>query len=87
MKRLIAITVAIFVLMMSLPACVEKPSAPAPQPELPTTPSPAPVEPLNPRQNLLLNPMSLNIQKGKFARLYGIEFQSSYQVDTVEVNC
>jgi len=48
MKKLIAITVAIFVLMMSLPACMEKPSVPVPQPELPTTPSPAPIQPPSP---------------------------------------
>jgi len=45
MKKCVAITVVIFVLMMSSPACVEKPPVPAPQPELPTTPSPAPVQP------------------------------------------
>jgi hypothetical protein len=45
MKRLIAITIVTFVLIMSLPACMEEPSVPAPQPELPAKGSLPPVQP------------------------------------------
>lgn len=47
-KRLIAITVVIFALIMSLPACMNEPPVPAPQPELPAKGSLPPVQPPSP---------------------------------------